>query len=211
MNLYKFKHFYKNKYLISPFAKQRYGLCYNYKYRCLWFRTPKVGSRTINEHFLENTPADQYIYSSAVAYCREDFKDWFKFGFVREPVDRLVSCWKDKVVNQNFFKFSSSEHEKMKVFENFLSWVETLDIDGAEEHLRSQHMLIDHENIDFLGRLENFDNDLKTLAEKIGMPVKEVHQKNTSGKKPVELTEDTVYRIKKIYRRDYELFYPHLL
>jgi hypothetical protein len=210
-NPYKFKHFYKNKYLVSPFAKQRFALSYNYKYKCLWFRTPKVGSRSINEHFLENTPVDQYIYSSAVGYCPDDFKDWFKFSFVREPADRLVSCWKDKIINQNFFEFDKPTHEKLKDFDNFLSWLEGLDIDTAEEHLRSQHMLIDHKNLDFLGRLETFDGDLKTLAEKIGMPLKEVHQKNTSGKKPVELTENTLNRIKTIYKRDYELFYPHLL
>ena len=209
MNLYKFRHFYKNKYLISVFTSSRhYGLSYNYKYRCLWFRNPKVGTRSINQHFIDNTPANQYIYSSAVGYNPDDFKDWFKFGFVREPIDRFLSCWKDKVLNQNFYKFDSDTHEKMKNLENFISWVETLEIETAEEHLRAQCRLIDLDNIDFLGRMENFDNDLQEMAKKIGMLIKQSHRKNTSGKRPVEVSEEQKDRIRKIYQLDYELLYP---
>lgn len=211
MNLYKFKHFYKNKYLISPFAKQRFALSYNYKYKCLWFRTPKVGSRSINQHFIENTPKDQYIYSSAVGYDPADFKDWFKFAFVREPVDRFISCWKNKVLDSNMFEFDAETHEKMKTLEQFLAWVEMQDIDSAEEHLRSQHMLIDHENLDFLGKLESFDVDLQTVAQKIGMPLKQIHKKNQTSKEKVNLSDDVLARIKKIYAKDFELFYPELL
>ena len=208
MNLYKFRHYYKNKFLVSPFVKRRFALSYNYKYKCLWFRTPKVGSRSINEHFLENTPDDQYIYSSAVGYNSDDFKDWYRFAFVREPTDRFISYWKDKVLNQNFFDFDSETYEKMKDLNLFLSWVETLNIDEAEEHLRSQHSLIDLENLDFLGRLESFDADFQQVADAIGMPIKKAYKKNTSGTRKIELTDENRARIRKIYQRDYELLYP---
>ena len=209
MNRYKFKHFYKNKYLLSPFAKRKYTISYNYKYKCLWFRTTKVGSRTIHLHFQENTPENQYIYSSAVAYNPDDFNEWFKFAFVREPTDRFISCWKDKVLNNNMYDFDSETHAKMKVLSNFISWVEGQNIDEAEEHLRSQHILIDLDNLNFLGKLESFDADLKTVAEAIGMPIKENHRKNTSGEKKIELSDTDRLRIRKIYVKDYELLYPN--
>ena len=211
MNLHKFRHFYKNKYIISLFAKRRYTISYNYKYRCLWFRTPKVGSRSINQHFIDNTPDGQYIYSSAVGYLRSDFTDWYKFAFVREPTDRFISCWKDKVLNHNMFGFDLATHAQMKELENFISWVEGQNIDEAEEHLRSQHVLIDMDNLDFIGRLETFDEDFQKVADAIGMPLKTVHRKNRSGEKEIELSETDRARIRKIYQRDYELLYPELL
>ena len=208
MNLFKFKHFYKNKYVLSLFAKRKYTISYNYKYKCLWFRTPKVGSRSIHQHFLENTPKDKYIYSSAVGYNPDDFKDWYKFAFVREPTDRFLSCWKDKVLNHNMFEFHSATHEKMKELSNFISWVENQNIDEAEEHLRSQHVLLDLDNLNFLGKLESFEADLKTVAEAIGMPLQEMHRRNTSGKKEINLSDESRARIRKIYAKDYELLYP---
>lgn len=212
MNPYKFKHFYKNKYLVTPFSNQIYGLSYNYKYKCLWFRVPKVGTRSINEHFIENTPKHQYIYSAPVGYAPNDFKDWFKFAFVREPTDRFISSWKDKVLNRNMFGFTPEQHEKMQDLGNFISWVEIQDIDHEiDQHLRTQHQLIDLENIDFIGRFESFEADLKKVAKKIGMPLKKMHHKNTSGKKQIEVSEADKLRIRNLYKRDYELFYPHLL
>ncbi|MBL4586087.1 MAG: sulfotransferase family 2 domain-containing protein [Flavobacteriales bacterium] len=209
LNPYKFKHFFKNKYLISPFADRKYGLCYNYRYKCLWFRVPKVGSRSINEHFLEATPKNQFIYSSYVGYVPSDFKAWYKFAFVREPTDRFLSCWKDKVLNRNFFKFSETTHLKMKELGNFISWVETQDIDTAEEHLRSQHTLIDLDNLDFLGKLESFDADFQTVADAIGMPLKTLHRMNTTSKMEFNLSDQDRKRIRKLYEQDYELLYPN--
>lgn len=208
MNLYKFKHYYKNKYLLTPFSKRRFALSYNYKYKCLWFRTPKVGSRSINQYFLDSTPKDQYIYSSEVGYNSSDFKDWYKFAFVREPTDRFISCWKDKVLNRNFFGFAPEQYEEMKTLDSFLSWVEEQNIDEAEEHIRSQNALIDLDNLNFLGRLEDFESDMQKVADSIGMPLQKVHRKNTSGKKEVNLTELQRNRIAKIYAKDYELLYP---
>ena len=76
MNKYKLKHFYKNKYLISLLGKNKYYISYNYKYKCLWFRVAKVASRSINQHFIDNTPEGQYIYSSEVSYLPSDFKEY---------------------------------------------------------------------------------------------------------------------------------------
>ena len=86
-NPYKFKHFYKNKYLVSLLKDERYYLTYNYKYKCLWFRTYKVASRTINQHFLDNTPQNQYIYGHQTSYQPSENQDYLKFEFVRNHFD----------------------------------------------------------------------------------------------------------------------------
>lgn len=212
MNLYKFKHFYKNKYILSNLKNKKYHLSYNYKYKCLWFRTYKVASRSIDQHFRDNTPDNQYIYSSSVAYCARNFKNWYKFSFVREPEDRFISSWKDKVLNQNYYNLDLKLHENLKELPNFISWVENKqsnNINDLDEHLKPQHQLIDLNNIDFLGRFETFAEDFHKLAFILNMPLKDVHFKNTTKKKEIIIDDNSRERIKELYKLDYEIFYPH--
>ena len=153
----KLKHFYFNKYIVSQFSEKKYFLSYNFKYKALWFRTYKVASRTINEHMKESSPGD-YIYSSEVGYIPRIYKNFFKFAFVRHPVDKFISAWKDKVLNQNYFQFDTDIYEKMKNLDHFIDWVETLNINNCDEHLRAQNAIIDLENVNFIGYFENFDD-----------------------------------------------------
>ena len=60
-------------------------------------------------------------------------------------------------------------------------------------------------------RFENFDQDLKILAQKIGLPLKEEYKMNTSGSKKVDLDDADIKQIKSIYELDYRLFYPDQL
>lgn len=209
MNWYKTKHFYKNKYLLSKIVPDRYFLCYNYKYKALWFRVAKVGSRTIDSHFREHTPAKQYIYSSSTPYNPNDFKDFFKFAFVRNPRERLISAWKNKVLENNYFNFNGSEHKEMQNLDNFLDWISDMDLRKCDEHLRLQSSLIDINNLDFLGRMENFSIDYAFVARKIGLSVSQVATKNQTGKVPIVLTERQIKIIRKLYMLDYQIFYNH--
>ncbi len=204
----KIKNFYINKYIISLIKGKKYYLCYNFRYKTLWFRVAKVASRTINQHFLDNSSKNDYIYSSPVNYLPNMYNDFFKFAFVRNPLDRLVSAWYDKVIRQNYFRFPSSEYHKMKKLENFIIWLEKLDIENCDEHIRAQYSLIDINNIDFIGRFENFDKDFKYVAEKINMPLSKIHHKN---KKKYINIKDIPYKLKlrinNIYRKDFNIFY----
>ncbi len=208
MNNHKFKHFYLNKYLVSPWAQRKYYLCYNYQYRALWFRVAKVASRTIHQHFLDHTEPGQYIYSSQVGYLPEQFKDFFKFGFVRHPLDRFVSAWKNKVRDSNFYQFSPEEHRRMQDLGQFIEWVATLDLDSCDEHLCRQSALLDLNHIDFVGRFETFEADYRTVARHIGLPVEEVQWKNRTHDADEGLMPSQIERLEELYRKDFQIFYP---
>lgn len=208
MNVYKFRDFYVNKYVVSPLARKTYYLSYNYKYKTLWYRTYKVGSRTIRAHFKENTPGNQDIYSSEVGYLPGIMGSFYKFAFVREPVDKFLSAWKNKVLEKNYFKFSEKEHKRMKDLPKFIDWVESLDIDNCDEHLRSQNSLIDLNEVDFIGRFENFEEDFHKLCRTVGLPIKKIPVKNKSKLKGPQVSSASKRRIVKIYEKDYRIFYP---
>ena len=201
----KFLHFYFNKYIISPFAKRKYYISISFKHKALWYRVAKVGTRTIKMHLEENNK--NVIYSSEGGYLPSLYKNYFKFAFVREPIDRFISCWKDKVLERNYFNFPTEEYEKMKDLDTFISWVEKLDISTCDEHLREQSDLIDLDNVDFIGKFENFNQDLIHVLKKLNIPVDEVYHQNRTQARKVEVSESQKQRIQNIYRNDYKNFY----
>ena len=208
MNLHKFRHFYQNKYLVSLLSNKKYYLSYNYQYRFLWFRVAKVASRTMNNYFIEHTQDGKYVYSSEVGYLPSQFSSYFKFAFVRHPVDRFISCWKNKVFEDNMFGFNERQREEMKELENFISWVELQDLTKADEHIRFQSSLIDMKNIDFVGKIETFDLDFRKVIEATGMPMSMVETKNQSNVKVENsIDEKLSERIKSVYECDMKAFY----
>ncbi len=207
----KIRHFYWNKYLVSPFAKQKYFLSYHFKYKALWFRVYKVATRTIDKHLREGCAKEDYIYSSEVGYHPDAYQDYFKFAFVRQPVERFISAWKDKVINQNYFHFEAGQHEELKELKNFIAWVKEQDITKCDEHLRAQYALIDVEHVDFIGRFENFAEDLHKVAQQIGMPLQNLQHLNKSGSRTIQATAAEIQAIQTIYQKDFELFYPNEL
>jgi hypothetical protein len=187
-------------------------MSYSYRYKAIWFRNYKVASRTINNYLTADSKPGSLIYGSAMPYSKWMVRNFYKFAFVRNPEEKFISCWKDKVTVQNYFRFTPEEHERMQDFDAFLTWVEGQDVTKCDEHLRAQTSIIDIPNMDFIGRFENFDEDFAKVAEKLGTPYeKEVKLNVNRSKKKVELTDDQRRRLQALYRKDYEVFYPELL
>lgn len=210
LNPYKFKHFFYNKYVLSLFKRKRYFISYHYKYKALWFRTYKVASRTIDDMLKRQDEVGSYIYASDMAYSPSMFKDYFKFAFVRNPETRFVSAWKDKVLRQNYFHFSDKEHEKMKDLDHFINWVKSLDIENCDEHLRCQMSLVDVENMDFIGKFENFEVDFNHVVSKLKVPNYKMEFLNQGMKKEFELSDNQRKEIRNIYHMDFKEFYPEM-
>lgn len=203
------RHLYLNKYILRPLQSRRYHLSYCIDHRALWFRTYKVASRSIDRHFREGSRDGYYIYGSPVGYLPSLYKSYFKFAFVRHPVDRIHSLWRDKVLqNRHQFGLDSSQFENLTTFEGFVDWLETLDLDEADQHLIPQAILIDLENVDFIGRFENFSEDFSYLADRVGLEVGEIHRLNVTERRNEPVPEILADRIRDLYAEDVRLFYP---
>jgi hypothetical protein len=177
------------------------------KHKALWFRNTKVASRTIDT-ILRSIEGDKYIYSSAVAYNPKRYRHYFKFAFVRHPETRFISAFKEKVLKQNYFHFEPNEYEEMKDPVNFIKWIVGLDIEKCDEHVRAQYALIDVEHVDFIGKLENFNDDFAKVANKMGFTYDKIEKRNVY-KHDVELPLDVLRPlIRKVYKKDFQLFYP---
>ena len=119
------------------------------------------------------------------------FPDYFKFCFVRNPWDRILSCWLSKIktadyddgknwrkgVENNFWRYGDMFRTEMS-FNDFINSVVQIPDINADAHFRSQYTFIyDKENklvVDFTGRFENIKNDFSYVCNKIGVSEKEL-------------------------------------
>jgi hypothetical protein len=99
----------------------------------------------------------------------------------------------------------------MRTIENFAAWVAEKDLRArsTNRHLKLQSRSIDLNQIDFLGRMENFDADFATVCREVGLPAQTPQRRNQST--PQGVTRENASRelrstVEEMYRRDYQIF-----
>ncbi len=153
----------------------------------------KTGGSTIHRLLQEHIPDIRMIGARHEFAMRgvEELKDWdehFKFAFVRNPWERLVS-WYSMVT-----KFRKSGNELWQyVRENGSNFEEFIHNCTGEVEIRegvyysfayNQLDYVTDEDgnllVDFVGRLENFDDDVRHVFDKIGVEIELVPHRNRS-------------------------------
>ncbi len=104
------------------------------------------------------------------------YDGYFKFAFVRNPWDRLLSCYSQKLApgGQGLNK-KEDAGEGLRVGMSFAEFVEAacrIPDEDANPHFRSQHLTVCGPSgevmADFVGRFENLEEDFAHVARKIG-------------------------------------------
>ncbi len=183
----------------------RYNLTISDEKNFVWFRVGKVGTRTILDLFMQANLELTAEHPYRIYYPVNRYKEYFKFAFVRNPWDRLVSCWRDKVIKKNEFEFSDEEQD----FESFIDYVTTnVNLEYGNHHLRLQSRLIDLNHIDYLGRFETFEIDLKEVMSLLDIEAT-IKKKNASNRKVdyrEYYTERTKNKVAELYEKDIRIF-----
>lgn len=147
-------------------------LLYNYTsgllpQKYIWFRVAKNGTRTTLFTLRQNTMEfeDEYLFKQVVDEA--DYRNYFSFAFVRNPFERLMSGWTDKIVleNKGGVKDSLVIH-KGKDLAWFVDWLCDQDPHEINIHFRPQSLLIPGW-VNFIGRVDNFSNDLEYVCYRI--------------------------------------------
>ena len=113
-----------------------------------------VGSLGGNQHW----PIDKFEITSQ--------ENYFCFTFVRNPYSRIIS------------EYEWQKRELKKSFKNFKQFLKTGTY--VPWHQESQYEFI-NENIDFIGRFENFQRDIDIICDKIGISRQEPPHKNKTN------------------------------
>lgn len=179
----------------------------------VWFRVAKCGTRStlsllrthVSEFEIENGYGDRYK--------PRKYAEYYKFAFVRDPYTRIVSAWKNKIVDgaPGGGKLESGLLEKLKDFDYFLDWLSEQDPRTVNIHYRPQALLVP-KAIDFIGRLERFERDYSYVLGQIGITdyCKIPHHNRTDKNKDEILNSKRVTaRISQLYAVDFKRFdYP---
>jgi hypothetical protein len=129
---------------------------------------------------------------------KSEFDSYFKFSFVRNPYDRVIS---EYLYNKNIENFDIN---------NFRKWLyeyyEKIDYD----HKLLQYEFLyegDKLLVDFVGRFENLKEDFSYVCKKININVELPHLQKKQSKSNIDLLEkkdlDFIYDI---HKKDFEIF-----
>jgi len=190
---------------------QKYCVTISDTQKFVWYRVAKVGTRTIFNALKQTKAVLSVKHAHDVCIPTGHFDDYFKFAFVRNPFDRLVSCWLNKVRGRKMPRFGVNKKawEEMQEFAGFISFIEGLDLTTCDEHLRLQSSMIDLSAVDYIGRMESFSADAAEVFEIIGVEVPSLESRNVTksrvGYKEYYSAKD-VERVHELYKKDCQIF-----
>lgn len=160
-----------------------------------WLTTP-------HRHLLKEKPPKHASAADLRAVIPEPiFKEFFKFTFVRNPWDWQVSLYHYILEHP-----ADRMHERVKAmgsFETYMRWRAT--------DYRTQTSQISDESgkclVDFVGRVENINEDFVEICRRIGIQSRLGHQNKSSHRPYREYYSDETREIaSKIYAPDIEQF-----
>lgn len=180
-----------------------YNITASDSHNFVWFRVAKVGTRSILEILQERTQLS--INNYGVPFNPARFKDHFKFAFVRNPWDRVVSTYCNMILTR---KHKFYQQCFGKDFSYFVDFINKRDLTDIDVHIMLQSKLIPLESVDFIGRFERFDEDLRLVLQVLGLDDVAIPHKNASAHPHYSryYSEKTKKIIAKKYKADIEAF-----
>ncbi len=179
--------------------------------RLIWTLIPKAAVNSIG-HAADLFRSERSIEWRSRRYVLEVVPSYYRIAFVRHPLRRLASCWKNKVrdkLHRTYHLFGVFEGMP---FPDFVRIVADIDDSRADKHFRAASWdLTDGEGlaVDFLGKVENIERDWDLLTEVLrdafDWTLKPIgHLNSTPGE--VEYDEATRELAAKRYAADFDLF-----
>lgn len=96
----------------------------------------------------------------------------FTFGFVRNPWDRWISCWLNKLSKKDLDPCIEVAHgpaiRRGMPFADFVHAACQIPDELADPHFKSQAAFLRHP-VDFVGRFESLEQDWKQVCDRIGI------------------------------------------
>tara|TARA_B100001113_G_C20994642_1_gene572115 strand:+ start:318 stop:890 length:573 start_codon:yes stop_codon:yes gene_type:complete len=181
----------------------------NHKHKFIFIHIPKTAGTSIRSSFDENgydkkVVRKKYPHSTCQEvkeYCGEKvWNEYYKFTFVRNPFDRIVS----------FYHFHKSPQYKHPAGQErarlpLKEWIFTCKDSNV---LHSQAYFVGDEKLDFVGRYENLHSDFNKVCMDIGIKPYTLPHYNKSKHDNWQhlLDKETQDYVHGIYRDDFNKF-----
>lgn len=166
------------------------------EHRLVYVPIQKVANTSVRRTIRAHLGESEYVSlegGADRAYCvinlaeTARLTDCFRFGLVRNPLDRLASCYTNKIgerdgsrqlfkeYERTIYPFIPSEQfDPSMSFDEFVEAVCRIPDKFADRHFRSQHCFLHHRGrlaVDFVGRLETIDEDWQVVRSHVDLGV----------------------------------------
>lgn len=161
----------------------------------------QIASRSDLE-FVAGKPVDPHHVPHFLArhFVPDSLEKYFTFSFVRNPWDRFVSAW----------RYMGRDSNSSQPFEEFIKLLEREVKTGAS--LTWEYLSLPQSDFigspDFTGKFETLDDDFSLICETLGLPVRKLKKRNTTGGKHYKeyYTSKTKNIVSELYKKDIERF-----
>jgi len=188
------------------------------KRKVLFIHVPKTAGISIQQTLFGCRYFGHEMYRQyELALDREQLAPLFKFTFVRNPWDRLVSAWtylREGGYNQADKDWFAARARSFPDFESFvLGWLARTDVDGAYFHFRPQVRYLENGHgrleMNFVGRFERLAEDFAHVAQIFGCSAPLQNHNRTQSRTPVYrdyYTARSARAVAQVYREDIRAF-----
>jgi chondroitin 4-sulfotransferase 11 len=197
-----------------------YSLNYCHFYKCVFIHIPKTGGVAIHNSLFNSFGGAHYTidnYQQIIG--KQLFNEYFKFSFVRNPWDRLLSAYfflKKGGMCQQDAQFYLKQLNAFDNFNCFVeNWVNSTNIDTFVHFKKQGDFILNKQNkmdLNFLGYYENINHDFEIVKQHLGMNSKNVNLKwlnasSLSRKNYREYYNETTKKIvATVYEKDIDMF-----
>jgi hypothetical protein len=158
---------------------------------CIFVHIPRTAGTAIASGLFQGLGGGHTsIASYALVFSREEFTRFFKFAFVRNPWDRVVSAYfhlKAGGASRMDTRWAARHLAGIESFEQFVELRLTTENVLTSLHFRTQTSFIAHPvtgetMVDFLGRVEDLQRDLRYVSDRLGKRVELARVNAASGR-----------------------------
>lgn len=185
-----------------------------------YISTAKVACTSIKTAMMQPYDIHKNVHNAwpdiYLGHLKDEHQDFFKFSFVRNPFDRLVSGYRDKIITKpqqqrEYFRKIPTDISFSEFVAEVVRCPDCL-IDG---HFQSQFAKLYHRGelqVDFLGKFENLAEDWLTIAKRFNFDPQLPHKMKSSNRRGVYkdyrdyYTEELVHLVYNRFRADVEAF-----
>ena len=206
----------------------------SYKHKCIYVHIPKTGGSSINHQYLPIKVERKHLvgnYKSrfqpmawGLQHLRASyilgevgydiFSKFFKFSFVRNPWDKLVSQY---LYSKRATTYELREWLGTNIDSTFEEYVEKLYNSNPmilqHPHWLEQYQFLfdlkGNQLVDFIGKFENFEEDCYYVRDILKMKkIKLPHMNQSPNRKHYTeyYNDKTQKMVEKIYKKDIEIF-----
>jgi len=183
--------------------------------KCVFVHIPKVAGTSIRNGVF-NGDYEGPIFEN----IPKDWDRYFKFTFVRNPYDRMVSAWKMFTQGMEKTKWAYNKQPPLKDTD-FVDFLKIAIDDSIDYHLRdSVKSVLRHHTLpqvhpyhcfrelDFIGKFENLESDFSIVAKKIGLKNYKLNHLNKTKRIHYKeyYNDESFHLVSNNYKEDIERF-----